>query len=282
MEQSEQFDTVITSHRGWLDINLRELWRYRDLILMFVKRTFIAAYKQTVLGPSWAIIQPLLTTVVYTVVFGNLAKLPTDGIPPFLFYMCGNLAWGYFSGCLTQTSHTFTAHAGIMGKVYFPRLVMPIASVLSNLIKFGIQLLFFIGFLGYYSWLNHTAYFSWRILYMPLLLLNMALLGLGCGVIISSLTTKYRDLSMLVGFGLHLWMYGTPVVYSIEMVPAKWRTLYLCNPMTIVLESFRSMFFGANNLTPNDIALNWGITLFIALCGILLFNRVEKTFMDTV
>ena len=282
MNETEQFDTVITSHRGWLDINLRELWRYRDLILMFVKRNFIAAYKQTVLGPSWAIIQPLLTTVVYTVVFGNLAKLPTDGIPPFLFYMCGNIAWGYFSGCLTQTAHTFTAHAGIMGKVYFPRLVMPIASVLSNLIKFGIQLLFFVGFLAYYSHLNHTVYFSWRLVYMPLLLLNMALLGLGCGVIISSLTTKYRDLSMLVGFGLHLWMYGTPVVYSIDMVPAKWRALYLCNPMTIVIESFRSMFFGSTNLTAGDIALNWGITLFIALCGILLFNRVEKTFMDTI
>ena len=282
MNETEQFDTVITSHRGWFDINLRELWRYRDLILMFVKRNFIASYKQTILGPSWAIIQPFLTTVVYTIVFGNLAKLPTAGVPPFLFYMCGNIAWGYFSGCLTQTAHTFTGHAGIMGKVYFPRLAMPISSVLTQLIKFGIQLLFFLGFLAYYSWLNRTAYFSWRLVYMPLLLLNMALLGLGCGVIISSLTTKYRDLSMLIAFGLHLWMYGTPVVYSIDMVPAKWRTLYLCNPMTIVIESFRSMFFDANKLTSGDIALNWGITLFIAVCGILLFNRVEKTFMDTV
>ncbi len=282
MEEAEKFDTVITAHRGWFDINFKELWRYRDLILMFVKRTFIAAYKQTVLGPSWAIIQPFLTTVVYTIVFGNLAKLPTDGIPPFLFYMCGNMAWGYFSGCLTQTAHTFTAHAGIMGKVYFPRLVMPIASVLSQLIKFGIQLLFFVGFLTYYSCINHTPYITWRIVYMLPLLLNMALLGLGCGVIISSLTTKYRDLSMLIAFGMHLWMYGTPVVYSIDMVPARWRTLYLCNPMAIVIECFRGMFFVSPHVTAVNIATSVSTTVIIAAFGILLFNRVEKTFMDTI
>ena len=282
MSNKEQFDTVITSKRGWFDINVRELIRYRDLIFMFVKRNFIANYKQTVLGPAWAIIQPLLTTVVFTVVFGNLAKLPTDGVPPFLFYMCGNVAWGYFAGCLTQTASTFTANAGVMGKVYFPRLVMPISSVLSHLIQFSIQFLFLVCFLAYYSFVNQTAYITWGIFYMPLLILQMALLGLGCGVIISSLTTKYRDLVMLIGFGVHLWMYASPVVYTIDLVPARFKALYLCNPMAIVIESFRNMFFGTSVITPADVALSWGITLLIALCGILLFNRVEKTFMDTV
>lgn len=279
---TENFDIIINSKRGWFDVNIRELIRYRDLIFMFVKRNFIAQYKQTVLGPAWAIIQPLLTTVVFTIVFGNLAKLPTDGVPPFLFYMCGNVAWNYFAGCLNQTATTFTANAAIMGKVYFPRLVMPIASVLSHLIQFSIQFLFLLCFLAYYSYLNHAVYVTWHIVYLPLLLLNMALLGLGCGVIISSLTTKYRDLVMLIGFGVHLWMYATPVVYTIDMVPAKWKTLYLCNPMAIVIELFRSMFFGSSNLEFQNIIFCFVITLLIATGGILIFNRVEKTFMDTV
>lgn len=279
---TDDFDTIITSKRGWFDINFKELYRYRDLIFMFVKRNFVANYKQTILGPAWAIVQPLLTTVVFTIVFGNLAKLPTDGIPPFLFYMCGNVAWGYFASCLTSTASTFTANAGIMGKVYFPRLVMPISSVCSALIQFFIQFIFLIGFLVYYSCVNQTIYLTWHILYLPLLMLNMALLGLGCGVIISSLTTKYRDLTMLIGFGIQLWMYATPVVYSIETVPAKWRSLYLCNPMAIVIEQFRNMFFGGTLLSSSDMALAWVTTLLIALAGILLFNRVEKTFMDTI
>ena len=276
------FDTVITSRHGWFDLNLRELWRYRDLILMFVKRNFIAQYKQTVLGPAWAIIQPLLTTVVFTVVFGGLAKLPTDGVPPFLFYMCGNVAWGYFSGCLTQTASTFTANAGIMGKVYFPRLVMPLSAVLSQLIKFAIQFFFLLCFLAVYSFKLHIPLFTWHLFYLPVFLLNMALLGLGCGIIISSLTTKYRDLVQLIAFGVHLWMYATPVVYSISLVPQRWKALYLCNPMAVVIESFRAMFFGGSTITLANLALAWAITLFIAAIGILLFNRVEKTFMDTV
>lgn len=279
---TDDFDTIITSKRGWFDINFKELYRYRDLIFMFVKRNFVANYKQTILGPAWAIVQPLLTTVVFTIVFGNLAKLPTDGIPPFLFYMCGNVAWGYFASCLTSTASTFTANAAIMGKVYFPRLVMPISAVCSALIQFSIQFLFLVGFLVYYSCVNQTIYLTWHILYLPLLMLNMALLGLGCGVIISSLTTKYRDLTMLIGFGIQLWMYATSVVYSIETVPAKWRSLYLCNPMAIVIEQFRNMFFGGALLSSSDMVLVWATTLLIALAGILLFNRVEKTFMDTI
>lgn len=279
---ADDFDTIITSKRGWFDINFKELYRYRDLIFMFVKRNFVANYKQTILGPAWAIVQPLLTTVVFTIVFGNLAKLPTDGIPPFLFYMCGNVAWGYFASCLTSTANTFTANAAIMGKVYFPRLVMPISSVCSALIQFFIQFVFLIGFLVYYSVVNQTVYLTWHILYLPLLMLNMALLGLGCGVIISSLTTKYRDLTMLIGFGIQLWMYATPVVYSIETVPAKWRSLYLCNPMAIVIGQFRNMFFGGSMLSSTNVVLAWATTLLITFAGILLFNRVEKTFMDTI
>lgn len=282
VQMKTTFDTVITSKRGWFEINIRELIHYRDLILMFVKRNFVANYKQTILGPSWAIIQPLLTTVVFTIVFGRLAKLPTDGIPPFLFYMCGNIAWGYFAGCLHLTANTFTANAHVMGKVYFPRLVMPLSSVLSQLIQFSIQFMFFIVFIIYYSFLNHTPYITWNVFIMPLLLFQMAMLGLGCGVIVSSLTTKYRDLHHLVAFGIQLWMYGTPVVYTIDMVPVKWRSLYLCNPMVIVIESFRNMFFGSSVVTITDIALSWGITILIASFGILLFNRVEKTFMDTI
>lgn len=279
---NKKFDTVITCHRGWLDLNLRELFRYRDLIFMFVKRTFVANYKQTILGPAWAIVQPLLTTVVFTIVFGNLAKLPTDGVPPFLFYMCGNVAWGYFASCIVSTANTFTGNSHIMGKVYFPRLVMPISSVLSALIAFGIQFVFFIGFLVYYSWLNHTAYITWNICYFPLLLLNMAMLGLGCGVIVSSLTTKYRDLAMLVAFGVQLWMYATPVVYPIALVPARLKTLYMCNPMATVIEAFRGMFFGSPCLSVNDVILSSVMTLVIFCLGVVLFNRVEKTFVDTV
>lgn len=282
MKETETFDTIITSKRGWFDINLRELIRYRDLIFMFVKRNFVANYKQTVLGPSWAIIQPLLTTVVFTIVFGRIAKLPTDGVPPFLFYMCGNVAWGYFAGCLSLTATTFTANAAVMGKVYFPRLVMPISTVFSQLIQFVIQFLFLFCFLIYYSLLNHTPYITWGILYLPFLILDMAMLGLGCGIIISSLTTKYRDLHHLVGFGIQLWMYATPVVYTIDMIPEKWRMLYLCNPMAITIELFRNMFFGVNTLTMGYIVLCWLITLLVTMVGVLLFNRVEKTFMDTV
>ncbi len=278
----QQFDTVISSKRGWFDINIRELIRYRDLIIMFVKRNFIADYKQTILGPSWAVIQPLLTTVVFTIIFGNVAKLPTDNIPPFLFYMCGNVSWGYFAGCLNQTAVTFTSNAHIMGKVYFPRLVMPIAAVMNQMIRFMIQFVLLLGFIIYYSWHHETLYITWYIFYLPLLLLNMAMLGLGCGIIISSLTTKYRDLVMLIGFGVQLWMYATPVVYTLEMIPDRWRSLYLCNPMVVVIEISRGMFFGNIHLTFSNIVFCWGITLLIATIGVLLFNRVEKTFMDTI
>jgi lipopolysaccharide transport system permease protein len=282
MNDNTSFDTVITARSGWFDINLRELWRYRDLAFLFVKRNFIAYYKQTILGPAWAIIQPLLTTVVFTIVFGRLAKLPTDGVPPFLFYMCGNIAWGYFAGCLTATGSTFTQNAAIFGKVYFPRLTMPISTVMSQLISFAIQFLFFLGFLAFYSFLNKTVYLTPLIWLLPFFLLQMALLGLGCGIIVSSLTTKYRDLTMLVSFGTQLWMYATPVVYPAAMVPEKWQNLYRLNPMVAIIEGFRDMFFSTGTFNWTDCGISWAVTLLMLGIGVVLFSKVEKTFMDTV
>ncbi|MGI6353568.1 MAG: ABC transporter permease [Lentisphaeria bacterium] len=282
MDDNTSFDTVITARSGWFDINFRELWRYRDLAFLFVKRNFIAYYKQTILGPAWAIIQPLLTTVVFTIVFGRLAKLPTDGVPPFLFYMCGNIAWGYFAGCLTATGSTFTQNAAIFGKVYFPRLTMPISTVMSQLISFAIQFLFFLGFLAFYSFLNKTVYLTPLIWLLPFFLLQMALLGLGCGIIVSSLTTKYRDLTMLVSFGTQLWMYATPVVYPAAMVPEKWQNLYRLNPMVAIIEGFRDMFFSTGTFNWTDCGISWAVTLLMLGIGVVLFSKVEKTFMDTV
>lgn len=282
MDDNSSFETVITARSGWFDINLRELWRYRDLAFLFVKRNFIAYYKQTILGPAWAIVQPLLTTVVFTIVFGRLAKLPTDGVPPFLFYMCGNIAWGYFAGCLTATGSTFTQNAAIFGKVYFPRLTMPISTVISQLISFAIQFLFFLGFLAFYSFLNKTVYLTPLIWLLPFFLLQMAMLGLGCGIIVSSLTTKYRDLTMLVSFGTQLWMYATPVVYPAAMVPEKWQNLYRLNPMVAIIEGFRDMFFSTGTFNWTDCGISWAVTLLMLGIGVVLFSKVEKTFMDTV
>ena len=278
---AQQFSTVIVPKTKLLDFHLKELVRYRDLIFLFVKRSFVARYKQTVLGPAWAVIQPLLTTVVFTVVFGRIAGLAPGGVPSFLFFMSGNIAWGYFSGCLTATANTFTGNAGIFGKVYFPRLVMPISTVISNLIGFGIQFAMFLVFLVIY-WIRGAVQPTLYALLLPLLLLQMAMLSLGVGVIISSLTTKYRDLVMLVGFGVQLWMYGTPVAYDIGIVPAKYMGLYMLNPMTPVINNFRLAFLGLGSFDLPHYLLSWAVTFVVLVIGIVLFNRVEKTFMDTV
>lgn len=277
----EQFETTIKPKNGWLDLNLKEVWKYRDLIVLFVKRNFVSQYKQTILGPAWAIIQPLLTTVVFTVVFGSLAGLAADGIPSFLFYMSGTVAWQYFSGCLTGTASTFTGNAAILGKVYFPRLVMPISNVLTNLISFSIQFVMFLIFLVVY-WVQGTVQPNLMALMLPLLVAHMALLSLGVGIIISSLTTKYRDLAMLVGFGVQLWMYATPVAYDIGIIPAKYMDLYMLNPMTPIINTFRYAFLGVGSFDLGYYLLSWGVTAVILFFGVVLFNRVEKTFMDTV
>lgn len=277
----DKYDVVIEPKTGWFDIDLEGLWKYRDLILLFVKRNFIAQYKQTILGPAWAIIQPMLTTVIFTVVFGSMAGLSADGVPSFLFYMSGTIAWTYFSTCLTKTADTFTGNARIFGKVYFPRLVMPISTVLTNLIAFSIQFAMFLGFLAFYI-VRGEVHPSIYILLLPLLVVQMAMLALGSGIIISALTTKYRDLKMLISFGVQLWMYGTPVAYDIRIVPQKLLGMYMLNPMTPIINSFRKAFLGIGVFQPRYYLCGWGVTLVILFVGVILFNQVEKTFMDTV
>lgn len=279
MEQ--QFSTVIKPKQKLLDLKIRELWRYRDLIMLFVRRTFVAQYKQTILGPAWAVVQPLFTTVIFTFVFGSMAGLAPGGVPSFLFYMCGNVAWTYFSGALTATASTFTANSSIMGKVYFPRLVMPVSTVLSNLISFAIQFVFFLGFFVYYLIIGAVVP-NWYAMLTPLLVIQMAALGLGFGIIISALTTKYRDLAMLVSFGVQIWMYLTPVAYEIAIIPEKYMGLYMLNPMTPVINAFRYGWLGTGSFDLGYYLLSWGVTAAVLLLGIVLFNRVEKTFMDTV
>ncbi len=273
---------VIRPRRGWLDLSLNELWAYRDLVALFVWRDFVALYKQTILGPLWYLIQPVLTTVTFTLVFGRLAGLSTDGAPDFLFYMAGAVVWSYFSACLTKTANTFTGNAAIFGKVYFPRLAVPVSILFSNLIAFAIQLVLFLAFLAYYLLSGASVAPTPWLLAMPLLLLLMAGLGLGIGIIVSSLTTRYRDLQFLVAFGAQLLMYATTVIYPLSTVPEKYRWLLVANPMTSVVETFRFAFLGQGTVELVHLAYSAAFTLVVLVIGIVLFNRVEQTFMDTV
>lgn len=274
---------VIRPHGSLFDLKLRELWQYRDLIALFVWRDFVSVYKQTILGPLWYLIQPLLTTVVFTIIFGKVAAIPTDGIPPVLFYMAGIVMWRYFSDCLTKTSNTFVGNAHIFGKVYFPRLTVPVAVVISNLIALGVQFVLFVVFWAYYvvqsgAIVVHLAYL-WL---LPLLVLQMAAMGLGFGIIVSSLTTKYRDFTQLVAFGVQLWMYATPIVYPMSMIPEQWRWLVALNPMSPIIEIFKYTFLGSGTADLQYWLISIAVTFAVLFCGIVLFNRVEKSFMDTV
>ena len=278
--------TVIRPRSGWFDLNLRELAGYKDLIFLFVKRNFVSLYKQTVLGPAWAVIQPLLTTVVFSLVFGNIAGLAADGVPTFIFYLTANVLWHYFSSCLTTTSDTFIANSAILGKVYFPRLVMPISTVLSKLIDFAIQYSFLVLFVIYFA-VTKQIHPNWYILMTPVLLLQLAMLSLGVGVIISAATTKYRDLRMLVSFGVQLWMYGTPVAYDMFSIAGfapggKYYGLYMCNPVTPIVNIFRYGYLGIGGIDWFYYGISWIVTLVVLFLGVVLFSRVEKTFMDTV
>ena len=279
----QDWDLVIGPKRGWFDIPLRDLWRYRDLIMLFVRRDFVTNYKQTILGPLWFIIQPLFSATVYTVIFSKVARIPTDGLPPFLFYMGGSVVWGYFAACFQGTSNTLTANAGIFGKVYFPRLAIPLSTVISSLGKFILNFILFMGFLLYFLWMTDAPVrITWYAFFLPLFLLQMALLGLGCGILVSALASKYRDLTHLMGFGVQLWMYATPVVYPISQVPTEWRSLYMLNPMASVVELFRLAFLGQSSLILEEIALSCFATIGILFLGLIIFNRIERTFMDTV
>lgn len=282
MQNKTTWTTIIKPKTGWFDINLKELFQYKDLITMFVKRDFKTLYKQTILGPLWIIINPLLTTLMFTIVFGNIANISTDGMPQIVFYMLGTTVWTYFSTCLTKTSTTFTGNAAIFGKVYFPRLVTPISTVISGLINFAVQFLMFLGFAIYYYVTGAPIHPNIYILITPLLLLQLACLSLGFGVIISSLTTKYRDLAVLVTFGVQLWMYATPVVYPASQIGGKLKTLMMLNPVSPIVESFRYAFLGSGSIPWNFLGISMITTLVVLFIGVVLFSRVEKTFMDTV
>jgi lipopolysaccharide transport system permease protein len=281
-DENEGWTTVIGPISGWFDFSLKELWRYRDLIALFVRRDFIAVYKQTILGPLWFLLQPLFTTIVFTVVFGRIAKIPTDGLPQMLFYMAGIILWNYFSSCLTTTSNTFITNAGIFGKVYFPRLTVPVSVITVNLMTFFIQFFLFLGFLSYFYIRGASIHPSAWILLTPFLLIQMGVLGLGIGILVSSLTTRYRDLTFVVGFGTQLWMYATPIVYPMSQIPERWQWLYALNPMSSVIETFRYAFLGSGSLNLQHLAVSVGMTGFIFCAGLVLFSRIEKTFMDTV
>lgn len=273
---------VIESKNKLMDLKLRELWKYRDLIIMFVKRNFKSQYKQTILGPLWFIINPLITSGLFTIVFGGIAKISTDGVPQFLFYMAGNTAWGYFSTCLTATSSTFTANAGVFGKVYFPRMVMPVSTVIYSLLSFFIQLVMMIGFMVYFTVIGENVHPNICIILVPLMIVHMAAMGLGFGIIISSLTTKYRDLSILVGFGVQLWMYLTPIVYPLSSVSDNVRGLLLLNPMAPIICNFKYAFLGCGQMEWGYWGISAIITVIVLFVGLIIFNKVEKTFMDTV
>lgn len=280
--QQENWTTIIKPKTGWFDINLKELIQYKDLIVMFVKRDFKTLYKQTILGPLWIIINPLLTTLMFTVVFGNIANISTDGMPQVVFYMLGTTVWTYFSSCLNKTSATFTGNAAIFGKVYFPRLVTPISTVISGLINFGVQFMMFLGFMIYFMIKGSPIEPNLWILMTPLLLVELAALALGFGVIISSLTTKYRDLAILVNFGIQLWMYATPVVYPASQINGNLKILMMLNPVSPIVESFRYAFLGSGSIPWNYLGISVISTIVVLFIGVILFSRVEKTFMDTV
>ena len=279
---NEQWDLVIEGRSSLFDPQIGEVWRYRDLLLMFVKRDFVSFYKQTILGPIWFFLQPLFTTIIFTFIFGNLAGLSTDGLPQPLFYLAGITAWNYFSECITKTSTVFKDNANIFGKVYFPRLIMPLSIVTSNLVRFGVQMLLFIGMMIYYAATGGQFHLTSAVLLFPLLIVLMATLGLGLGLIITAMTTKYRDLSFLVAFGVQLLMYMTTVIYPLSAAPERYRSWIELNPMTAIIETFRLGFLGQGTVTAWSLGYSVIAALAILATGVVIFNRTERTFVDTV
>ncbi len=282
MIEKEKWTDVIKPQRNWLDWRLGELWRARDLIMLFVWRDFVSVYKQTILGPLWYLIQPILTTLTFTVIFGQIAALPTDQLPDFIFYLSGSVIWAYFAECLNKTSMTFISNSSLFGKVYFPRLAVPISVLISNLIAFAIQFALFLLFVLYYWLVAGVVTPNWSVVLLPVYILMMAGLGLGFGVIVSALTTRYRDLQFLVRFGVQLVMYATPVIYPLSSIPEKYQFLIKANPMTSIVEGFRYSFLGSGTFEVWNLLYSFLFMLITLLIGILLFNRIEATFMDTV
>jgi len=282
IESTENWSLVIKPKTKWYQLDLAAIWKYRDLLMLFVRRDFVAVYKQTVLGPLWFFIQPILTTLSFTFIFGNFAKISTDGIPPVIFYLSGITFWNYFASCLTATSNTFVSNAGMFGKVYFPRLITPLSVVISNLIKFGIQFALFLSVFLYY-FISRQIHPNWTIIFLPIYIIMMAGLGLGFGILISSLTTKYRDFTFLVGFGVQLLMYASPIIYPFSILDEKLRfILNIINPMSSIIEAIKYGFLGEGIFSISNLAVSFIYMFLLLFIGIVLFHKVEKSFMDTV
>ncbi|RMF44782.1 MAG: ABC transporter permease [Deltaproteobacteria bacterium] len=274
--------TVITPRRRWLELRLADIWRYRDLVLLFARRDFVTVYKQTVLGPFWFVLQPLASTAIFTVVFGYIVGVTTGEIPRALFYLSGVVLWNFFSSCLTRSSDTLVANASLFGKVYFPRLTVPLSVGLVNSLTFLVQFVIFAGFAGYFALQGAPLRISAQIWTLPLVVLQVGCLGLASGILVSALTTKYRDLAFMTGFAVQLWMYATPIVYPLSLVPEGWRPVYLLNPMAVAVGSFRGLFWAGAAPPAFWIGVSWIETLLSLVLALVLFNWVEKTFVDTV
>ena len=279
----QKYHTHISSKHKWFDLKLKEVWQYKDLIWLFTKRSFVITYKQTVLGPAWLFINPILTSIIYTFVFGGIAKMSTDGLPQIVFYLTSTAIWTYFAGCVNKNATTFTANAGVFGKVYFPRLTMPISNVLGSLIQFGIQFILVLGVLTYFVITGEVHPNWWAFSLIPLVLVHLGMMGMGFGIIVSSMTTKYRDLTVLITFGVQLWMYATPIVYPLSQLgEGTLKTLLMINPVTMPVEVFRYAVLGQGTINYLFLAISWIFTLLVLVFGIMIFNKVERTFMDTV
>ncbi|WP_339836326.1 ABC transporter permease [uncultured Flavobacterium sp.] len=278
---TSEWDTIIESKSTLFSVNFKELWNYRDLLVLFVRRDFVTVYKQTILGPLWFFIQPILTTITFTVIFGNVAQLSTDGAPKIVFYMAGITLWNYFSACLITVSSVFNTNASIFGKVYFPRLIMPMTIIVSNLIKFGIQFLLFLCFMFYYQFQGQISPNLW-VLATPFVIVLMALIAMGIGLILSSMTTKYKDLNMLIAFGMQLFMYASPVIYPSSSIPKDYLWLMKLNPLVSLFDYIRYAYLGVGTFSINDFIYPTIFSIIILFVGIIVFNKVQKTFMDTV
>jgi lipopolysaccharide transport system permease protein len=285
LQPPSNYEIVIRPTRAWFQLNLADVWRYRDLLFLLVHRDFVAKYKQTILGPAWFVLQPLLTTIVFSIIFGEIAKIPTDGMPPMLFYLTGLLGWNYFAQTFQSTSGTLVANASLFGKVYFPRLVVPLSAVISNLFAFALQLATLLAVWIYFKLFTSSGQqfgFSVGIVWFPLVLLQVAALSLGVGLWLSAATAKYRDFTFLTGFIIQIWMYATPVIYPLSQIPAKWRWIALLNPMAMPVEAIKVMFLSQGTLSTAYMALSIGSTVLLLLSGVLIFSKVEKTFVDTI
>ncbi|MCB0401987.1 MAG: ABC transporter permease [Flavobacteriales bacterium] len=279
----EEWDIVLKPKRNLFDINLKQVYDYRDLLFLFVKRDVVTTYKQTILGPVWFFVQPILTVVIYVFIFGKVAKISTDNIPMPLFYVSGIVLWNYFSSCFNQTADTFAKNANLFGKVFFPRLIVPLSVVISNLIKFAIQFVLFAGIYCYYLFFEKTAIQPSLLIFLfPLLVIMMAGMGLGFGLIFSSLTTKYKDLKFLLQFGVQLLMYATPVIYPLSTIPENYQFLFKLNPLTHIIETFKTAFLGSGTLSWEGLLYAFGFTVVVLALGVIIFNKTEQTFMDTV